>query len=124
MKALRAGLRGVRDTKRTKHFSVSSLTKRHPDYSALKEQFLEKWVKPEPVNGVSVKTIFEIDVSETWRKSSSGSAVVVSAEVRMVIAGMGYPQFPPTLPSPDFLMKNHVHFRVQRAHTAVRQPTP
>lgn len=45
-------------------FRLSVLTKRHPDYMSLKEQFLQKWIKPEPARGVSVQRIFKVEVSD------------------------------------------------------------
>lgn len=43
-------------------FELSVLTKLHPNYASIKEQFLNKWVKPEPTGGVSVVRIFKIKV--------------------------------------------------------------
>lgn len=41
-------------------FKLSVLTNRHPNYSSLKEQFLNKWLKP--VAGLSVERIFQVQV--------------------------------------------------------------
>lgn len=43
-------------------FQLSVLTKRHPDYLSVKEQFHNSWQKPETPGGVSVWRIFKVQV--------------------------------------------------------------
>ena len=43
-------------------FELSVLTKMHPKYASVKEQFLQKWIKPDPVGGVSVLRILKVKV--------------------------------------------------------------
>lgn len=47
-------------------FQLSVLMRRHPDYLSLKEQFMEKWQKPEPARGVSILRIFKVQVRSFW----------------------------------------------------------
>lgn len=49
-------------------FKLSVLSKAHPEYPSLRDQFISKWVKPEPVGGVSVEKILTVEVSATWKQ--------------------------------------------------------
>lgn len=45
-------------------FVLSVLSKAHPHYPSLADQFANKWVKPEPAGGVSVEKIFTVEVGK------------------------------------------------------------
>lgn len=47
-------------------FQLSLLMNKHPEYESLKEQFMQKWSKPEPANGVSVRRIFKVKVRHAF----------------------------------------------------------
>lgn len=47
----------------TTDFKLCVLSKAHPHYPSLTDQFANKWVKPEPVGGVSIEKIFTVEVS-------------------------------------------------------------
>ncbi|CAM9472315.1 unnamed protein product [Ectocarpus sp. 13 AM-2016] len=56
----------------TTDFKLCVLSKANPYYPSLTDQFANKWVKPEPVGGVSVEKIFTVEVpADVRRKTKS-----------------------------------------------------
>lgn len=48
-------------------FVLSVLSKAHPCYPSLADQFANKWIKSKPTGGVSVEKIFTVEVRRTER---------------------------------------------------------
>lgn len=61
-------------------FRLSVLTNRHKDYQSVKEQFKNKWVKPDPAKGVSVVRIFKVEV----RGKKDAMCVVCRGSIHVV----------------------------------------
>ncbi|CAN0424403.1 unnamed protein product, partial [Ascophyllum nodosum] len=63
-------------------FELSVLTRMHPKYASVKEQFLQKWIKPDPVGGVSVLRILKVKSPEDVRRQNERCRQTVSNVVR------------------------------------------
>ncbi|CAM9848754.1 unnamed protein product [Pylaiella littoralis] len=58
-------------------FLLSVLSKAHPHYPSLADQFANKWVKPEAAGGVSVEKIFTVEVPADIRRKTKAYERIV-----------------------------------------------
>lgn len=62
-------------------FKLSVLSKAHPNYPSLSDQFANKWLKASPAGGVSVERIFTVQVTQTRQRGSNQDCFVMMRRV-------------------------------------------